>query len=164
MKWLFIALTVMASSAGDVLCAAGMSEGAEVADLHPRAILRLLRFIVTRRRIILGGLCYAVAFFALLGLLSSTKLSIAIPATALSFVLDTIAARFILHEHVPWKRWAGVVLVCIGVFLTVRPASTGSAGTPMPPMQSHQDQPRHHQRRSRQLDQQRASAKVLGEP
>jgi drug/metabolite transporter (DMT)-like permease len=164
MKWLFIVLTVCMSSAGDVLCAAGMSQGAEVADFHPRGIVRILRFIVTQRRIILGGLCYAAAFVALLGLLSSTRLSVAIPATALSFVLDTIAARFLLREHVPWKRWAGVVLVCIGVYLTVRPTSTGPAGLPSTPVQAHQDQPRHHQRRPRQLDRQSAAAEVLREP
>lgn len=164
MKWLFIALTVCMSSAGDVLCAAGMSQHAEVADLHPRGIVRILRFIVTQRRIIFGGVCYAAAFFALLGLLSDTKLSVAIPATALSFVLDTLAARFLLREHVPWKRWIGVVLVCVGVYLTVRPTSARPAGSPMPPVQAHQDQPSHHQRRPRQLNPEAASAEVLREP
>lgn len=165
MKWIFIVLTVCASSCGDVLCAAGMSEGEEVGDLGPRGILRAVRYIVTRRRVILGGLCYAAAFFALLGLLSTSKLSVAIPATALSFVLDTIAASVLLHEHVPWKRWAGVVCVCAGVALAVQPApSTRTPAAAAPAVQPHEDQACHYQPRANRLHNQRAAAEILPEP
>jgi drug/metabolite transporter (DMT)-like permease len=165
MKWLFILLTVCAGSCGDVLCAAGMSEGTVVDDLEPRRLVRVLRYIVTRRKVILGGCAYAVAFFALLGLLSTSALSVAIPATALSFVLDTVAARFLLHEHVPWKRWVGVLCVCSGVALVVGTSPlAGTAGSTRPAVQAHQNQPRHDEARTRQLDEQRAPAEVLAKP
>ena len=165
MKWIFVLITVFASSCGDVLCAAGMSEGEAIDDFGPSGIMRAVRFIVTRRRVILGGVCYAAAFFSLLGLLSTAELSIAVPATALSFVLDTIAARFILHEHVPGKRWAGVVCVCLGVLLAVRPGPLGGSGAaPSAPVQAHQDQPSHNERSANRLDDQSSRLKVLTEP
>lgn len=165
MKWMFILLTVFTSSCGDVLCASGMSEGAVVQDLEPRRIARAVRYIVTRRKVVLGGFCYAVAFFALLGLLSTSALSVAIPATALSFVLDTIAARFLLHEHVPWKRWAGVLCVCAGVALAVGPGPLGGAARPArAPVQAHQNQPGNDQAGAHQLHEQRAPAEILAEP
>lgn len=120
MKWPLILLTVFASSCGDILCARGMSEGGELGAFGPGGIGRIVRYIITRRMVILGGVCYATAFFSLLGLLSVAQLSVAVPATALSFVIDTVGARFILGEHVPWKRWAGVVFVTAGVILAVR--------------------------------------------
>lgn len=117
MKWLLILLTVAASSTGDVLCAKGMSQGGELTNFRPAAVLRA---IVARRLVILGWACYATSFFSLLGLLSVAQLSVAVPATALGFVLDTFAARFFLREHVPWPRWIGVLCVAAGVVLTVR--------------------------------------------
>ncbi len=123
-RWGLILLTVFCSSGGDILCARGMSGGGELSDFGPSGIVRAIRYIVTRRLVILGGLCYAISFFSLLTLLSVAPLSIAVPATALGFVVDTIGARFVLREHVPWKRWAGVLCVTAGVILTVK---TGAA-------------------------------------
>lgn len=122
MRWPLILFTVFASSCGDILCAKGMSQGGELKDFGPSAIMRVVRYIITRRTVILGGVCYATAFFSLLGLLSVAQLSVAVPATALSFVIDTIGAKFILREHVPWKRWVGVLFVTAGVILTVSSA------------------------------------------
>jgi drug/metabolite transporter (DMT)-like permease len=128
MEWPLILIVVFASSTGDVLCAKGMSEGGEL-EVRLSKIGSIFCYIITRRMVILGGICYAVAFFSMLALLSIAPLSIAVPATALSFVLDTIGARFLLHEHVPWKRWIGVMCVTVGVILTVR---SGRGGAPMP--------------------------------
>jgi drug/metabolite transporter (DMT)-like permease len=145
-RWPLILLTVFASSCGDILCAKGMSQGGELGDFGPFGIMRLVRYIVTRRMVILGGLCYATAFFSLLALLSVAQLSVAVPATALSFVVDTIGARFILREHVPWKRWVGVMFVTAGVILTVSSgpvpgapslAAPQASSAPLPPSNSH---------------------------
>ena len=165
MTWIFVLITVCAGSCGDVLCASGMSEGEAMDDLRPSGILRAVRYIFTRRRVILGGLCYATAFFSLLGLLSTAELSLAVPATALSFVLDTLAARFILHEHVPRKRWAGVACVCVGVLLALRPNPLpGPAGAAGAAVQAHQDQASHYESGAHGLDDQRTPSKVLAEP
>lgn len=168
LKWIFIVFTVFSSSAGDILCASGMSTGHEV-DLGSRGVMRAVRYVLTRKRVILGGLCYAAAFFSLLGLLSVAKLSVAIPATALSFVVDTLGARFILQEHVPWKRWAGVLCVCAGVALAVSPVGTakplaGAAAASAAPVQTHKDEARDHQARAEGLHDQSAPAEVLAEP
>jgi len=118
-EWPLILIVVFASSTGDVLCAKGMSQGGEL-EVSFRKIGSIFYYIITRHMVILGGICYAVAFFSMLALLTIAPLSIAVPATALSFVLDTIGARFLLHEHVPWKRWVGVLCVTAGVILTVK--------------------------------------------
>lgn len=164
MKWIFVLLTVFASSCGDVLCASGMSEGEAVDEVSARGVLRVVRFIATRRKVILGGVCYAAAFFSLLGLLSTAQLSIAVPATALSFVLDTLAARYILQEHVPRRRWVGVACVFVGVVLVVNPGPSGGPGAPGTAVHAHQDEASHYESRAQRLDDQRAPSKVLAEP
>jgi drug/metabolite transporter (DMT)-like permease len=127
LEWPLILLIVFASSSGDILCAKGMSQGGEL-DVRLSKIGSIFCYIITRRMVIFGGICYAISFFSMLALLSIAPLSIAVPATALSFVLDTIGARFLLHEHVPWKRWIGVLCVTAGVILTVK--SGGGPPTP----------------------------------
>lgn len=120
LKWTLILFNVVSGSCGDILCARGMSDGGQLSHFGPSGIANLIRYIVTRRMIVLGGISYALSFFSLLWLLSVAELSLAVPATALSFVVDTLGARFLLREHVPWKRWAGVLCVTAGVVLTVR--------------------------------------------
>lgn len=148
LKWLLIVSTVFASSAGDILCAKGMSEGRELNDFHPTGVLHALEYIFTRRLVILGYLCYALAFISLMGLLSVAQLTVAVPATAFSFVVDTLGARFILHERIHWKRWIGVICVTAGVVLAVRsgPSSTTPLARPSGPgcaaVQPCKDQPR----------------------
>jgi uncharacterized membrane protein len=44
-------------------------------------------------------------------------LSFAVPASAGSFVLETILAKLVLKEHIDGRRWAGACLVAFGVAL-----------------------------------------------
>jgi drug/metabolite transporter (DMT)-like permease len=172
-EWLFILLTVFTSSAGDILCAKGMSEGESLEHVHASRLVHALRRIVRDRFVILGWVCYAVAFFSMMGLLSVAQLSVAVPATALSFVIDTLGARFLLHEHVPWRRWVGVLCVSAGVLLAVKPAGrpgakppilAGAAGPNGAAVQPCQDESRNHQAGAYNLYHHGAPCKVLAKP
>ncbi|HUP04489.1 MAG TPA: EamA family transporter, partial [Bryobacteraceae bacterium] len=59
----------------------------------------------------------AVSFFANLGLLSVADLSFAVPATAITCVLETVLAKYVLKERVNPLRWVGASLVICGVAL-----------------------------------------------
>ena len=59
----------------------------------------------------------AVSFFAYLGLLTVAELSFAVPATAVTYALETVLAKYVLRERVSWLRWAGASLVVCGVAL-----------------------------------------------
>jgi len=146
--WLLIVMIVVLGSAGDVLCAKGMASGGEISNFSPSHLGGVIRSIVERRLVILGWVCDALSFFSLLALLSIAQLSIAVPATALSFVVDTLGARFFLHEHVHWKRWLGVLFVTAGVILTVRsgntPQLTGTRGPSAAAVQPHHHEPGNH--------------------
>ena len=68
----------------------------------------------------MGAPLMALAFYALLVLLSWEPISLVIPASALSYVVGTFGAKYILGEDVTTARWAGVILVCIGVALVAK--------------------------------------------
>jgi uncharacterized membrane protein len=55
-----------------------------------------------------------------MALVSVADLSFAVPATAITYVLETILARYALKERVTWVRWTGAYLVACGVALLAR--------------------------------------------
>src|ERR1039457_5762858 len=85
MKWLGLALMVGATTAGEVLQAAGMQRHGEIRDFRPGAIGRALA-ARARNRFVIGGVAsMAVSFFAVLKLLSMTDLSFAVPVSAITY-------------------------------------------------------------------------------
>jgi transporter family protein len=117
MKWILVGIIAIANTIGDVLNTAGMKRQGEVEDLSPRTLLRMVARIF-RNPLVLGGLgTLAVSFFALLSLLSISNVSFAVPATACSYLFETLLAKYILKEDVRLRRWAAAILVAVGVAL-----------------------------------------------
>ena len=117
MKWLWVAVTVISGSVGVVICARCMAMLGDADDFVPSGIARIVGYIVTHRIVLAGIAGDAISFFSFLSLLSITELNFAVPATALSYVFKTALAKWLLREQVNTGRWAGAVLVAIGVVL-----------------------------------------------
>jgi drug/metabolite transporter (DMT)-like permease len=117
MKWMLVGLIVACNACSDLVNTAGMRSHGEVHDLRPRAVGGLVARLARNPRILVGLIALAVGFFALMALLSIAKLSFAIPATAASYVVETLLAKYLLHEKINRKRWAGALLVTFGVIL-----------------------------------------------
>jgi uncharacterized membrane protein len=117
MKWVWVAVVVLSSTAGDVFSAKGMSERGEIEDFRPRGIARVIRYIATHPTVLVGIATNAISFLAFLALLSLAPLSFAVPATALSYIIKTLLAEFYLREAVNRSRWIGVFLVATGIVL-----------------------------------------------
>ena len=117
MKWLLVAVIAVATTVSDVLQAAAMKQHGEIHDFRPGALRRLFALLVRNRLILASVAVMAVSFFAFIALLSVADLSFAVPATAASYVLETVLAKYLLHEPVSLERWAGATLVACGVAL-----------------------------------------------
>ncbi len=114
---LLVALVVIPGTVGDLMNSAGMKRHGEITDWSLHGLLRVARELVSNFYIVAGIPAMAVSFFALMALLSTSALSFAVPVTASSYILETALAKYVLHEHVEWHRWAGATLVAIGVAL-----------------------------------------------
>jgi drug/metabolite transporter (DMT)-like permease len=117
MKWALVGIIAICNTLGDVLNTAGMKHQGEVEDLSPWSLLNMVKKIFRNYLVLAGFGALAVSFFALLSLLSITTVSFAVPATALSYLLETLLAKYILGEDVRWRRWAAATLVACGVLL-----------------------------------------------
>jgi drug/metabolite transporter (DMT)-like permease len=117
--WVFTALVVLASSAGDVLLSRAMKRIGDLSQLRRRrGILHVASRVLGSGTFVLAIACMTVAFFSLLVALSWADVSLVGPASAsLTFVVTAIAARLFLHEKVDSRRWIAVILACLGVAL-----------------------------------------------
>ena len=117
MKWILVGIIVAATVANDLLQSIGMRHHGEIHDFRPGAIGRVLAVLASNRFIIAAVLCSAVSFFTFLQLVSIADLSFAVPATAASYVLETVLAKLVLKERICAARWTGAGLVACGVAL-----------------------------------------------
>jgi drug/metabolite transporter (DMT)-like permease len=117
MRWLLVFIIVSATVLADILQSIEMKRHGEVEDFRPGRLARMLAGFARRLYLVLAVLLMAVSFFAFMKLLTFADLSFAVPVTAASFVLETIAAKVLLKETVDARRWAGVSLVACGVAL-----------------------------------------------
>ncbi|HZQ25809.1 MAG TPA: hypothetical protein VFA89_23665 [Terriglobales bacterium] len=117
MKWILVAIIAACNTVGDVLNTAGMKRMGPVRDLRPWSLLMLLPTVL-RNPFVLGGIAaLIVGFLAMLSLLSIASVSFAVPATAVSYLLETLLAKYVLREDVRGRRWAAASLVACGVLL-----------------------------------------------
>lgn len=114
---LFVAIVVLTGTSGELCMSHAMKQLGEVHVFTPRAIFSVIGRAFRLGWMWLGFGLMALSFFALLALLSWADVSFAVPATALSYVVGALGAKFFLGEHVNRKRWIGVLLVCVGVAL-----------------------------------------------
>jgi drug/metabolite transporter (DMT)-like permease len=117
-----IGAVILSATAGDVLTAAAMRQLGDLDLIRAkRGLSGTIVAVVTNLRFLLGVFFLACSFFSLLFALSHANLSLVGPATAsLTFVTNAIAAKLFLKENVDRRRWAAVILVCLGVALMAR--------------------------------------------
>lgn len=102
---------------GVVLLSRGLKQIQAIEQINLVGIGDLIRRGATNPSILTGIAFEAVFFVILLYLLSQRDVSLIWPLTSLGFVITAIAARWILHEHVSWIRWGGVILIVFGASL-----------------------------------------------
>jgi drug/metabolite transporter (DMT)-like permease len=116
-KWLLVAIIVAATTIGELLQAVAMKRHGEIHDFRPGAVGRLVAMLACNKFVVAAVTAMAVSFFAFMALLSVSDLSFAVPATAATYVIETILAKYVLKEDVGPCRWAGASLVACGVAL-----------------------------------------------
>lgn len=124
-QYLILGLVSICAPLGDTFLARGMTQMPSISLSHPGA---LITAVFTPW--IAAGIVLLIGFFAsYLTALSWADLTFVLPATAFGNVIVALLSRFWLHEAISLERWAGIVLITVGVgfvaqgpSLTERPA------------------------------------------
>jgi drug/metabolite transporter (DMT)-like permease len=117
-------LAVTAGTIGDIFLTKGMKELGDVSAMNLKGIMSAAFQALTCPKLVFGTVMLAVFFFLWLAVLSWEDLSVALPMQALNYVLVAFLSQYFLGEVVTPMRWAGTVLVCVGVVLITK--SSGS--------------------------------------
>ncbi|HEY8460539.1 MAG TPA: bacteriohopanetetrol glucosamine biosynthesis glycosyltransferase HpnI [Blastocatellia bacterium] len=112
--FLLLCSLVIGSSLGEILSAKGMRKVGDV-SFRPKALIGSLGRMVRNPYLFAGVACLAVAFFSFISLISYADLSFIAPLTAVSYITNTLGARFLLKERISKGRWIGTLLVAAGV-------------------------------------------------
>jgi len=119
----FLLVAVLANSFGNLLMALGMGRmpGFGAVPFHSY-LLQLL----DNPFLLPGAVLTAVYTLTQLSLLSWADLSYVVPCIASSYIVSTLLGEFVLDERVRAIRWAGVLLIFLGVTLVYEtpPATT----------------------------------------
>jgi ceramide glucosyltransferase len=118
---------VVTGTGGEICLTHAMKLLGEVHDFHPRAILSFVGRALRVGWLWFGVLLMTASFFSFLTMLSWFPLSFVIPATSLAYVAGALGAKLFLGEQLNGTRWAGILLICLGVAMAWAddlPAST----------------------------------------
>jgi drug/metabolite transporter (DMT)-like permease len=110
---------ICCSTGGEIAMTYGMKRVGEPESFRPMALLRFIGKAVRSGWVWFAVPLLAGAFYSLLVLFSWAPLSVVIPASAFNYVVGAFGAKYLLKERVSAKRWAGVVMVCVGVMLVL---------------------------------------------
>ncbi len=119
-----LTVAILAQSIGNVALSKGMkvvSGGAnEAADFSIGMIFQAMQ-----TPSIWIGILLLILFFAMFSLsLTWADLSFVLPVISLSYIINVAMAHQFLGEHVSQTRWAGTLLICLGVILVSRSGSS----------------------------------------
>jgi drug/metabolite transporter (DMT)-like permease len=116
---IFYLLIIGAGTGGELCVSRAMKSVGEVKDFRPVALVGVLTRGLRVPWMWAGLSLMGTAFFSLLLVLSRENVSLVVPVTALSYGAGALGGKFFLGEQVTPRRWAGVLLVCIGVTLVI---------------------------------------------
>ena len=110
-----LAIFVMSGCLGVLAVTHGMKKAGAPEHLRIPDVTRFLGRAFCNAWFWVGVPLMTLSFYLLMVLLSWEPISLVIPASALSDVVGTLGAKYVLREDVNGVRWAGVLLVCAGV-------------------------------------------------
>lgn len=120
-QYLILGLVAVSAPLGDSCLSRGMAAMPPITLAHPGT---LIAAVFTPW--IALGILFLIGFFAsYLTALSWADLTFVLPATAFGYVFIALLAHFWLHETISLERWAGILLVTLGVgFVAQGPSLT----------------------------------------
>lgn len=107
------------SVTGELLLKFGMNRFG-VLNLHPSTLLPTLVRVFLQPMVLLGFIFVFSASIFWLAVISRVNLSYAYPLLALGYVVTALLSRLLLNETISPTRWAGIVVICVGVALVSR--------------------------------------------
>lgn len=121
---LLVLIVVITNVIGNVSLSHGMHQVGRIVSASPLDYVKAFANPWTA-----VGICILMIWMLSdLALLSRADLSFVLPVTASGYVLVAFFGRFLLHDHISWERWMGILLITGGVILAEETPSRTTKG------------------------------------
>jgi len=110
-------LAALSAAVGETLISYAMKKNGQVDLTELSQWIKLIFSVIRNPYIFAGVILLAIFFFLYLAALSWADLSFVLPLTALSYLFVALLAKFFLKEDVSWYRWAGTMVIILGIAL-----------------------------------------------
>jgi drug/metabolite transporter (DMT)-like permease len=115
--YLLISWMVLFGPLGDVLLSKGMKRVGPIASWAPAEIFHFFHATFASPVVWLGIGSLFSFFIAYMLVLSWADFSYVQPASSMAYGVVALLGYFVLRETVTLVRWAGIVVICVGVFV-----------------------------------------------
>ena len=125
MTWvafLLVLTGVMLNATAQIMLKAGVRHMGVISLQFP-ALVKAGFSLAINPFIIAGLACYVVSVAVWLLALSRTAVSIAYPMLSMGYIVTAVVGWLYLGEQMNMTRWAGIIVIIIGVFLVARSGS-----------------------------------------
>jgi drug/metabolite transporter (DMT)-like permease len=115
--YVFLLFMVTLGPLGDVFLADGMKKVGTLSMQDPASVFHFFARAFAAGTVWLGVILLLLFFISYTLVLSWADFSFVQPASSLSYVIVALLGRFFLREIVSPVRWAGIVLLGLGVLI-----------------------------------------------
>lgn len=123
---ILVLAVVLTNVFGNIFLSRGMHQVGRIVSASPFDYIRAFANPWTA----VGMAILIVWVLSDLALLSRADLSFVLPVTASAYVLVAIFGHFLLHDHISWERWLGILLITGGVILAEETPARTTKGPP----------------------------------
>ena len=119
MPYVLLSIALAGMVASQIL----LKKGMQMVGQFPQVFPEMVRFFLKAfsNPYVLGALAAVfIGGLAWIATVSKSDISRSYPVLALSYVLVVLLTVLIFKENVSAIRWAGIVIICVGVFLVTR--------------------------------------------
>ena len=116
---IMVLIPVLMGVVGQIFLKTGMTQIGHFA-ISSTELIGVFFKVATNLSVLFGLFLYGLSAFLWLIVLSRMDLSFAYPLLSTGYILILIFSATILKEHVSLIRWAGVFVICAGVYLISR--------------------------------------------
>ena len=115
-----VLICIFAGAIGQICFKYGVGNIHKINGIEDLLKLKTIFEIVTNKYIILGMFLYGSSFILWMAALSTLDVSFMYPLLSLGYIITAIIAFKFLGENINIIRWAGIILIIIGCFLTTK--------------------------------------------
>jgi drug/metabolite transporter (DMT)-like permease len=119
---LFIVLVVVTNTVGNLFLAIGL---AKLPGFSFASIAGYLAAFLSNGWVLGGIALITLWMLSQLSMYTWADLTYVLPITASAYIFTAILGRFVLHQHISPTRWAGILVISLGVmFVSETPLQT----------------------------------------